>query len=187
MRRGKQFIASTESFLVPKLRGVPPHTRVYFAGVPVRSVFVLGPGDTPALNVWTADSTLRGYYWSQFRARGEHEAAGPDRFFRRDSLSGWREVVLGPERYRPDDPDWRSDHEAIVPFLIDGGDVAAARIECEKLAAADPRRADYAFLAGSCAEILGDTAAAAAWYGRAAALPGADAEMVAKAREFPVR
>lgn len=186
MRRGKAFLAETQAFLAGRVPPAPSHARLYFAGVPVRSVFVLGPGDAPALRVWTADSTVRGYYWSQYRARGTGDSVGRDLFFRRDSLGGWREVVKGPESVLPGRPDagWTADHETLGHLLIEGGDIAAAGIEYAKLADAHPTRAAYAFLAGGCAEIAGDSVAAAAWYERAARLPDADDEMRAKAKEL---
>jgi Flp pilus assembly protein TadD len=53
-----------------------------------------------------------------------------------------------------------------------------------KLAESVPTRFEYASDAGVCLESLGDSSAAARWYARAAALPGADDEARRNAERF---
>ena len=114
------------------------------------------------------------------------EPSGPDLFFRHDSALGWVEVSTGVEtpaaEARP--ATWRVDHENLAYVLVDAGNVGLALVEYEKLAGYDPRRPDYAFMAGLCAESRGDWSRASRWFQTAAADPRADEEMRAKARDF---
>jgi hypothetical protein len=189
MRAGREFMGDTERYLEARHPHLPHHARLYFAGVPTGTVFVLGPGDTPALRIWYDDRTLSGSYWSQFAVRGPQAPKGPDFFFRHDSLAGWNEVFAGPENAdsaRAASASWTTDHENLAYVLIEGGDVATAALEYEKLARAYPTRAEYPYLRSLCAESLGDSASVRAWLGRAVSLPDADDEMREKARRYRV-
>jgi hypothetical protein len=120
-----------------------------------------------ALMAWPAVRSAAGTPAGTRGGAGRQAPAGPDYFFVRDSLGRWREVVKGPEPAdgaRRELPRWTADHEELAQRLVEADDVASARVEYEKLAAA-----------------------AAEWYSRAAALPGADEEMRARAREFQRR
>lgn len=186
-RFGKSFMGETESYLRRRLPSPPRHTRLYFTTVPRGVVFILGRCDTPALRVWYADTTIVGGFWSDFRPRSARDSIGPDFFFRCDSLAGWVDVGTGPEnleRARAANPRWREDHEKLARTFADAGDLRAAGIEYRKLAGADPDRADYAYLLGLCFESLGVRDSAGPWFARAAALPGADAEIRARAGAF---
>jgi hypothetical protein len=164
---------------------LPPHARLYFVRVPSTVGFLAGDG--PALRVWYGDSTLRGGYYPSFQLRPPGAAPGPDLFFRFDSLAGWVPVRTGPEHLeaaQAANPRWLVDHEVLAQTLAMADDWEKARSEYEKLAAADSLRAAFAYNAGVCSEAMGDSSSAAVWYGRAAALPSADAEMRAMARRF---
>jgi hypothetical protein len=189
MRAGRAFMGETEHWLEARHPRLPHHSRLYFAGVPTGTVFVLGPGDTPALRIWYDDRTLSGSYWSQFTVRAPQAPSGPDFFFRHDSLAGWNEVFAGPENAdstRAASPSWTTDHENLAYVLIEGGDVSTAALEYEKLARAYPARAEYPYLRSLCAESLGDSAGVRQWLGRAVSLPDADDEMREKARRYRV-
>jgi hypothetical protein len=189
MRAGRTFMGETEHWLEARHKHLPHHSRLYFAGVPTGTVFVLGPGDTPALRIWYDDRTLSGSYWSQFKVRAPQARKGPDFFFRHDSLAGWNEVSAGAENAdsaRATNPSWTTDHENLAYVLIEGGDVATAALEYEKLARAYPARAEYPYLRSLCAESLGDSAGVRQWLGRAVSLPDADDEMREKARRYRV-
>jgi hypothetical protein len=189
MRFGKAFMGATESFLERRLPAPPRHTRLFFTTVPTGVVFVTGPGDAPALRVWYADATIRGSFWADYRRRGLSDSIGPDYFFRYDSLAGWLEVRPGPENLRgaqAANPRWREDHEKLASTFVDAGEVRGAATEYEKLAGVHPDEAEYAYLLGLCFEQLGVADSAALWYGRAAALPGADEAMREKARRVRV-
>ena len=103
----------------------------------------------------------------------------PDLFFRFDSTGRWVEVIPGPEdvaHAREGNPRWEKDHSTLAGALAVGGDWGLAAQEYVKLAGAFPDRGGYAYDAAVSFEAIGDSAAAARWYARAAALPGADDE-----------
>jgi hypothetical protein len=163
----------------------PPHTRFYFVRVPSNVGFLAG--DAPALRVWYGDSTLRGGYYPAFRAREPEAAQGPDRFFRFDSTTGWVPIRAGQEDVavaQRENPRWMVDHEVLARTLAEGGAWAGAAAEYEKLAAAESSSVEFAYNAAVCHESLGDSAQAAIWYARAAALPGADADARANAERL---
>jgi hypothetical protein len=167
MAFGKAFMGHTESYLRGRHPTVPRHTRLYFTTMPVGVVFVLGRGDAPALRVWYADPTLEGWYWSEYRRRVARDSTGPDYFFRYDSLTGWSEVVRGPEvatRARAADRRWEADHATLAARLASGDDWSAAAEEYQKLAGARPDNPDYPFNRAVCLEAAGDTVAARVWY-----------------------
>ena len=88
-------------------------------------------------------------------------------------------MVPGPEdvaRARRANPRWEKDHATLAVTLAEGGDWPRAAAEYAKLAAVVPANADYAHDAALSFETAGDSLAAATWYARAAALPGADDE-----------
>jgi hypothetical protein len=184
-RRAAEFIRAMRVQLLARHPSLPPHARLFFVRVPSNVGFLAG--DAPALRVWYGDPTLRGGYYSSFRPRGPGEPPGPDYFFRFDSTTGWVEVHAGAEdvpRAREDNPRWETDHLTLAGALARGGDWALAGAEYAKLAGAFPERGEYPFNAGVSYETLGDSAAAALWYARAAALPGADRETQDLARRF---
>jgi hypothetical protein len=184
-RRAGSFIAFMREDLLRLHPTLPPHARLYFVRVPSNVGFLAGDG--PALRVWYGDSTLRGGYYPSFRPRASGTPRGPDLFFRYDSLGGWVEIRTGPEDVaaaRAANPRWTMDHDMLARTLASADDWERARFEYEKLAGADSARAEFAYNAGVCSAVLGDSSRAASWYARAAALPSADAEMRETARRF---
>ncbi len=181
-RRAAEFIDFMQRDLLAKVPAVPPHSRLYFLDVPSNVGFLQGDG--PALRLWYRDPTVSGGLLSQYRARPAGSPAGPDRFFRYDSLAGWIEVRRGPEdaAARSADRLWREDHERLAIALSRGEDWPGAAGEYAKLAAACPDSVDYLYYAGLAARAAGDSTAARTWLVRAAALPSADDEVRAAAR-----
>lgn len=180
-RRAGSFIQFIRADLFRVAPDPPPHSRFYFVRVPSNVGFLAG--DAPALRIWYGDSTLRGGYYPSFRPRRPSEPQAKDYFFRFD-VNGWVPVVSGPEDVaaaRRQNPRWITDHETLAGALARGGDWAAAAGEYEKLAAVDSSSVEFAYNAALSHETVGDSARAAYWYGRAAALPGADAEVRADA------
>jgi hypothetical protein len=158
---------------------------MFFIMVPSDVGFLAGNG--PALRVWYGDSTLRGGFYTDFRARTEGATRGADLFFRFDSTTGWVPVLRGPEDVaiaRRENPRWVRDHDVLAQTLARGGDWGPAAVEYAKLADSESLHVDYAFNAGLCYETLGDSAAAAAWYARAATRPDADDEVRSSARRL---
>jgi hypothetical protein len=188
---GKTFMSSTEAYLKHHRPRLPRHSRLYFTNMPRGVVFLTGHGDAPALRVWFGDRTMVGSYWSEYRARSPADSVGPDYFFRYDDRTGgWIEVTTGSEEVdasRVANPLWEVDHQNLASRFAESADLAAAAMEYEKLAAAVPDDARYAYLAGLCHESAADTAAAALWFARAAALPSADAGMHARAATYARR
>ena len=177
-RRAAAFIRVMRAQLKERHPTLPAHSRLFFVRIP--SNVGLLAGDGPALRVWYDDPTLRAGFYSAYRPRDPAGPAGPDLFFRFDSTGGWVELVPGAEdaeRARHENPRWEKDHATLAATLARAGDWRGAAIEYEKLADVAPDRLEFAFDAGMSRETLGDSAAAAAWYARAAALPDADAEV----------
>src|SRR5262249_20315790 len=132
------------------------------------------------LRIWYDDTTLTGAFYRDYHPRRPGEPAGPDLFFRYDSLRGLVEVARGPENIdssRRDNPRWARDHVLLARTMASARAGAGAAVEFAKLAEADPTNVDLVFDAGVSAESAGDSIAALAWYRRAAALPGADADV----------
>ena len=184
-RRAAEFIRVMRAQLRATHPRMPEHARLFFVRVPSNVGFLAGDG--PALRVWYGDPTLRAGYYSAYRPRAATAPAGPDLFFRFDSTGGWVEVVPGAEdvaRARLANPRWEADHGTLAATLARAGDWVPAAAEYAKLAEAVPARVDYAYDAGVCFESSGDSSAAARWYARAAALPGADDEARRTAQRF---
>jgi hypothetical protein len=177
-RRAAAFIGVLRADLLRQQPRPSSYSRIYFVRVPSEVGFLAGNG--PALRVWFADPTLRGGFYTDYRARSERDPPGPDLFFRYDSTAGWVKVVSGAEDVtsaRLANPRWERDHRTLAATLAGAEDWAPAAAEYAKLAGAVPTRVDYAYDAGVCCESSGDSTAAARWYARAASLPGADDEV----------
>jgi hypothetical protein len=182
-RRADEFLRFMRSDLLRQEPDPAPHSRFFFVRVPSNVGFLAGDG--PALRVWYRDSTLTGGYYGSYRPRPPER--GPDHFFRYDSTLGWTRIVPGSEDVasaRQANPRWEIDHATLANALANAGDWPRALIEFEKLARADSASAVHAYNVGFCHESLGDSAAAATWYARSAALPGATPEMRQAALEF---
>ncbi|HTR97682.1 MAG TPA: hypothetical protein VMH61_07240 [Candidatus Acidoferrales bacterium] len=187
-RRAGALLVALHDALLRLHPTVPSHARLYFAQVPDRVGFLAGDG--PALRVWYRDPTLSGGYFSSYRPRAAGAPQGPDFFFRLDTLSGWIEYVEGPEDpalARARDPNWEADQEKLARVLLDGGDWSRASGCYEKLFGAHPDSADYAFRAAACRWQAGDSIGSMRWLARAAAVPGASAEIRGAARSAGVR
>lgn len=184
-RRSAEFLGAMRHQMLELHPRLPAHARLFFVRVPSNVGFLSADG--PALRVWYADTTLRGAFYSAYRPRDAAEPAGPDLFFRFDSTGTWVEVTAGAEdvpRGRAANPRWEQDHVTLARALAEGDDWGRAAQEYVKLATAEPGNIDYAFDAAVCFESQGDSAAAAEWYARAAALPGADPEARSNARRL---
>jgi len=184
-RRAGYFLRVLRDDLLRRHPALPPHTRLYFARVPRNIGWVAGDG--PAFRVWYRDTTIRGGYYSYYCPRASDEAPGSDLFFRFDSSGAWVEVTKGNEdvaRARAGDPEWEADHRELALLFGGARDWAAAAGELEKLAGASPGDFEYPLNAAVCHEKLGDSLAAARWYARAAALPGAPASARDAARRL---
>jgi hypothetical protein len=186
-REGARWLEDTRRFLMERHPRLPAHSRLFFTTVPRGVMLVAGPGDVPPLRVWYRDSTIAGGYYLHYRPRVAAHSGGRDLFFRHDSLAGWVEVVRGAEdvaEARRLNPRWERDHEILARRLAESGDWHHAALEYAKLAAAEPGRVDHAHNAAVSHEALGDSAAAALWYWRAAALPDADNQVREMARRY---
>jgi hypothetical protein len=181
-RRAGSFLYQMRADLQRLLPTLAPHSRLFFVRVPSKVGFLTG--DAPVLRVWYGDSTVTGGFYPSYRPRSATAPDGPDYFFRYDSLLSWVPIRRGEEDLeaaRRSNPRWEHDHEVLAKTLAEAGDWSGAAVEYMKLAAAVPYRVDHAYNAGVSHEALGDSAAAAIWFARAAALPGADAEVRASA------
>jgi hypothetical protein len=184
-KRAAEFIDFMRWDLLAKVPAVPPHSRLYFVDVPSSVGFLQGDG--PALRVWFGEPGVTGALFSQYRVRPAGLPAGPDRFFRYDSVAGWIEIHRGPEvvaTARGADRLWREDNERLAVALSRGGDWPGAAAEYAKLSVAFPDSVAYPYYAGLALLIVGDSAAARTWLVRAAALPSADDEIRTAAREL---
>ncbi|HYM79946.1 MAG TPA: hypothetical protein VEY91_00890 [Candidatus Limnocylindria bacterium] len=184
-RRAGSFLAHMRTDLKQLHPVLPPHSRLYFVMAPSNVGFL--PDNGSALRIWYGDPTLRGGYYPSYRPRARNEPAGADYFFRFDSTGGWVPVIAGNEdasEARHLNPRWVRDHEVLAGAFAHGGDWRRAAGEYAKLAHADSLSVDPAFNAGVSFEAAGDSMRAAEWYRRAAARPGADAEVRETATRF---
>ena len=182
-RRAASFLSVMRANLLGIVPSPPPHTRFYFVRVPSNVGFMAGNG--PALRVWYNDPSLEGGYYPAYRPRAAGEPQGPDLFFRYDSLAGWVQIQPGRQdvpQAQLHNPRWMVDHEMLAQTLARADNWNAALVEYLKLASADSQKVEFAFNVGVCYEALGDSARAAQWFSRAAALPGADDEVRAQVR-----
>ncbi len=184
-RRAAEFMGHMRSDLLLKQPSPPPHSRMFFVMVPSDVGFLAGNG--PALRVWYGDSTLQGGFYGDYRPQPAGATRGPDFFFRFDSLTGWVPIQPGSEDVataRRTNPRWVRDHDVLAQTLAGAEDWGRAAVEYAKLADAESLSVDMAFNAGYCHEMVGDSAAAAWWYARAATRPGADPEVRASAHRM---
>jgi len=169
---------------------LPPHSRVFFSGVPGGVGLLPGDEESPPLRVWYRDRTLRAASWERYAPRQAGDSPGEDVFLRFDFEGGWREVARGAEDVaaeRAAPSPWRADRERLAVALSRGGDWAAAAAEYTKLARAFPADATYPYYVGLALAVEGDSLGAADWIRAAAALPSADEEIRAAARALAPR
>ena len=184
-RRAASFLRVMRSDLLEQVPRPAPHTRFYFVRVPSNVGFLAG--DAPALRVWYRDPTLRGGFYPSYRVRLADEPQGPDLFFRFDSTAGWVSIRPGREdmaQAQAANPRWATDHQVLAQTFARADNWGGALAEYLKMAGADSLDVESAFNIGVCYEALGDSLNAARWHLRAAALPGADEEMRAVARQY---
>lgn len=151
--RAGKYIEMLRGDLLRRHPALPPHSRLFFSGVPRNIGLVVSGG--PAFRVWYGDSTLRAGFYSDYALRPAGAPAGRDYFFRFDGSSAWHEVTKGPEDVaaaRRDNPDWEDEHRALALLLGGGRDWEGAAGELEKLAAARPDRGEYAVNLRYCLE-----------------------------------
>jgi hypothetical protein len=189
-RRAAQFSEAARGALLRIWPALPPHSRVFFSGVPGGVGLVPGGEESPSLRVWYHDHTLRAANWERYLPRQVGDSRGEDRFIRFDAGGGWREVVRGVEDGAADRAAaalWRADHERLAVVLSRGGDWVAAAAEYTKLARAFPADATYPYYVGLALAAQGDSLGAAERIRAAAALPSADEEIRAAARALAPR
>ena len=183
--RAARFSEATHDALRRLRPALPPHSRVFFSGVPGGVGLLPGDEESPPLRVWYRDRTLRAATWERYAPRQAGDSLGEDLFFRFDFEGGWREVARGAEAVavgRTAAPHWRADHERLAVALSRGGDWAATAAEYTKLARAFPADATYPYYVGLALAVQGDERGAAGWIRAAALLPSADEEIRAAAR-----
>jgi hypothetical protein len=137
---------------------LPRYSRVYFSEIPHHIGLIAG--ESPALRVWYADSSLRAGYYSYYQPRAESEPRGSDYFFRFDSASGMVEVETGAEDVRTAlarNPRWEPDHEELALLFMQKRDLKSAARQLERLSLL-PHRPGAAVYAAECYELLGDGA-----------------------------
>jgi hypothetical protein len=159
-RRAAYFVGGLKRYLLERHPALPPHTRLYFLGVP-NGTGIGQPWFNPAFRVWYRDSTLRGDFFRNYAARGAGEPPDRDYFFRFDpGALTWSEVVKGAEdvdRERGANRLWASDHRDLALMLGDAGDWRGAAAEVEKLVSAFPDNPEFRLNLALCLGNLGDT------------------------------
>ena len=159
-RRASQVVSAIHAELKGLHPTLPHHTRIYFGRIPNNVGLVAGK--SPAVRVWYRDSTLSSDFFSSYRARAAGEAAGPDLFFRFDSL---RAIVPVGDTGEPvplamrRNPEWLSDQLKLAYLFLEKGDPAAAGRQFELIAQA-PGQEDAILFAGVCWREAGDGARA---------------------------
>jgi hypothetical protein len=156
-RRAGNMLSSIQGDLIREHPSLPHHSRIFLGHIPNNIGLIAG--QSPALRVWYADSTLKADYYSSYRPRASSEAAGPDYFFRFDTLQGMVEVKTGNEDVQAavlSNPEWEGDHERLAMTFLRSGDTPRAAAEFEKLSSL-PNRADAAVYAAVCLEVMADS------------------------------
>jgi hypothetical protein len=159
LRRTAYFVGGLEQQLKQRHPELRPHSRVYFANVPI-GTGIGQPWFNPALRVWYRDSTLAGDFIRNYTSRGAGEPRDRDYFFHFDDRTHvWFEIVKGPEdiaRERSLNPRWETDHGSLAILLGNAGDWRGAAEEIEKLRTVSPENPQYAFYLSICLGNLGD-------------------------------
>jgi hypothetical protein len=159
LRRTAYFEAGLKQQLMQRHPALPPHSRLYFASVPV-GTGIGQPWFNPALRVWYDDSTMVAGFVRNYVPRRAGER-GFDYFFRfDDSTHVWFETVPGTENLaeaRRLNPQWETDHGALAILLGRAGDWRGAAKETKKLITVSPANPQYAFNLAVCLGNLGDT------------------------------
>lgn len=183
-RRAGAFLAFMRDDLKRKAPAPPPHTRMFFSGVPNDVGFVTR--GAPALRQWYGDGTLSGDFLGDYAARTADAPPGEDWFFRYDSLGGWVSIVPEPPAAARG-LTAEADQRDVAAALVRSREWASAARRWERLAEWRPDVPEYPLNAGICHEMLGDSAAAAAAYARARAVPGLKPEDRSFIEEFKSR
>lgn len=156
-RRAGSFLNGIRTNLQQQYPTLPAHSRVYFGHLPNNIGLVAG--QSPAIRVWYADSTLQADFYSKYRPRQPTEPTGQDYFFRFDTLSGMVEVHAGPEDFRSGqfgNSEWEADHEKLAMMFLRAGDYERAAVEFDKVSQL-PNRADAGLFAGASYLLAGDS------------------------------
>ncbi len=151
---------------------IPSHSRIYLANLPGSMGLVSGPGDSPTLRVWYGDTTVRGGYFTDYAPRSA-EAEGRDYFFAANDGLGLIEFTRDAGAVPADlarNPVWLAGENELATIFAESGEWDAALQGFLALASVDPGAYDYAHNAAVCYARLGDTASAAHWLRRSAAL-----------------
>jgi hypothetical protein len=148
--------------LKAKLPSIPAGSRVYFARIPHNIGLIAG--QSPAIRVWYADTTLVAGFYSAYERRSR-EMRGEDFFFRFDSLAG---LVRIEERDRPprdqsDVSDWVDDRFALAELFRRSGELSRAAAVYENVARV-PGRVDAILYAAVTHELTGHAARADSLY-----------------------
>jgi hypothetical protein len=174
----QEFLRADLARLVPR---PAPHARFFFTGVPSHVGFLTE--GAPALRAWYRDPTLSGGFFADYAPRRDG-TTGPDRFFRYDSTSGWREIEPDAAGAGlPRDPDAAGDARELAAAFARAGEWRRAAYEYEAIAAL-PESLEAALDAGVARAMAADTAAARVWFGRVLASPLATPDQRASARSF---
>ncbi len=155
--RAGNILTIVRSELLRQHPTLAPHTRVFVARVPNNIGFIAGK--SPAIRIWYRDSTLKADFYNGYRPRDASEPAGPDLFFRFDSVRVLVEVAAGPEDVhagRARDPAWQEDHQNLALLFVRSGDLEPAAREFEKLAQL-PGAEQAAMFASVCRMVEGDS------------------------------
>ena len=149
-RRAAQVVSAIHTQLTTDHPTLPPYTRIFFGRIPNNVGLVAGK--SPAVRVWYRDSTLSSDFFSAYRPRAVGEPAGPDLFFRFDSL---RAIVPVGDTGLPvaeamrRNPEWLSDQLKLAYLFLEKGDRPAAARQFELVARA-PGQEDAILFAGVC-------------------------------------
>jgi hypothetical protein len=178
--RAARFVSETRTYFRTRHPEMPPHSRVYLGHVPGSVGLVPGGEESPVLQFWYGDTTLRTYYMSRYRPRARDEHAGADFYFTYDSSRGWSDeeaLALGEDPTTEDRIKYATQMWNVRRF-----DEAAKQYQV--LVGQSPNRYDYLFSLGSCYYQQGDTVTAARYYQRAVQFPGAPEGMKRAARRL---
>jgi len=176
-RRAERFVRTVQRDLLTLHPTIPPHSRLYFSGLPNNIGFIAGTR-SPAASVWYGDTTLIASFYSSYTTRSTDAPPGPDFFFYCDSTRGLLDAT--PRMTRPANiapATWVVRQSAIAMLMLRSGDFGAAARTLAWLAQAGGS-SDAWLYAAACARLQGDRRSSDGWMANAARATGApDDEM----------
>ena len=168
-QRAGIFCGNLRAALMKEVPKVPPHTRLYFVGIPQNVGFVTADG--PAFRVLYGDSTLRGWFMGRYAQRDPSAPRGEDLFLSFDGVAAFHRMLPAAPPPLGANPEalaeWESDGRTLAWTFGHAHDWPRAAEQFVVLARTRPESVEYAANAADCFRRAGDAARAEEYLARA--------------------